>query len=203
MDYYNHDEKESIKELNSSINGISSAEAKKRLGKYGLNEIKEKSKLSAIRIFLSQFNNFIIFILLGAVILSIVIREYVDAIVIGMILLLNSFLGFLQEYRAEKSIEALKKFISLKARVLRDGKESIIPAKEIVPGDIIILEEGFKMSADARLLEAYSLSMDESTLTGQSVPAKKNIGLLKGKQQIAEQKNMIFSGTSVATGKGK
>ena len=203
MDYYNQDEKESIKELNSSINGISSAEAKKRLGKYGLNEIKEKSKLSAIRIFLSQFNNFIIFILLGAVILSIVIREYVDAIVIGMILLLNSFLGFLQEYRAEKSIEALKKFISLKARVLRDGKESIIPAKEIVPGDIIILEEGFKMSADARLLEAYSLSMDESTLTGESVPAKKNIGLLKGKQQIAEQKNMIFSGTSVATGKGK
>jgi len=203
MRYYNLSEKEVFSALSTSPNGLSESEAKKRLEKYGLNELKEKKKTSAFSIFLRQFNSFIVLILVAAVILSILVNEYIDAIVIAIVLALNSTLGFVQEYKAERSMEALKKFISLKAKVIRNSKESIIPASELVPGDLVILEEGSKTPADARITEAYSLSINESTLTGESTPVKKVHDALKGNFQIADQKNMVFSGTTVTSGIGK
>ena len=203
MDFYSRTEKEVLLGLNTSTAGLASKEAAQRLKKYGPNELKEKKKISAFSIFLGQFKSFIVYILIAAVILSILLQEYIDAAVIAAILVINAILGFTQEYKAEKSLEALKKLVSLKAKVIRDGKEAMILASELVPGDIIILDEGAKVPADSRLLESYSLSANESTLTGESVPVKKLIDIINKKAQVADQKNMVFSGTSIISGIGK
>jgi len=203
MDYYNKSEKEVLSSFNSALNGLSNAEARKRLAKYGFNELKETYKTPALTIFLSQFKSFIVYILIAAIAISLLVKQNIDALVIAIILLLNAVLGFIQEYKAEKSMEAIKKFLSLKAKVIRENKEMIIPARELVPGDMIVLEEGSKIPADSRLMESYSLRIDESTLTGESIPVNKSINVLQGKKQIADQKNMVFSSTNVVSGKGK
>lgn len=189
------------KELNSSYNGLSNEEAKRRLNIYGLNELKQEKKISPLSIFLNQFKNFLIIILLIATAISFVIGEVVDAIIILIIVFLCAFLGFIQEYRSEKAVEALKKLASPEAKVVRDGKEIKIPAAELVPGDIILLEVGDKVPADARLIEEINLQTDESMLTGESHAVKKitfpleSVGL-----PIADRKNMVYAGTIVASG---
>ena len=189
--------------LTTSGTGISHEEAKQRLLRYGKNEIKEEEPISVLNIFISQFKSFIIGILVIAVVISILIHEYLDAAVIGIILLLNAFLGFIQEYRAEKSIEALKKMASLQAVIIRDGKEKKIDAKELVPGDIILLETGEKVPADARLIEIANLQTQEASLTGESLPVKKEIAVLAANTPVADRRNMIFSGTIITNGRGK
>ena len=203
MDYYNYSVKKTFDEFKTSEKGLSQKEAEKRLGKYGLNEIKEKKKISLFQIFFSQFKSPLIYILLFAIIITLLIGEYVDSMIISIIVIVNAVLGFAQEYKAEKSIEALKKLTSLKATVVRDGREERILAKELVPGDIIILEEGEKIPADARLLESISLETHESALTGESTSVAKEINPIKGKKSIAEQQNIIFSGTIITKGRGK
>ena len=203
MDYYNYSVKKTFDEFKTSEKGLSQKEVEKRLGKYGLNEIKEKKKISLFQIFFSQFKSPLIYILLFAIIITLLIGEYVDSMIISIIVIVNAVLGFAQEYKAEKSIEALKKLTSLKATVVRDGREERILAKELVPGDIIILEEGEKIPADARLLESISLETHESALTGESTSVAKEINSIKGKKSIAEQQNMIFSGTIITKGRGK
>lgn len=136
-------------------------------------------------------------------VISILIREYLDAVVIAVILILNAILGFIQEYRAEKSIEALKRLTSLKAKVIRDKKVYEIDAKEVVPGDILILKEGNKIPADARLIESINLQTQEVSLTGESTPVEKDTVLLKEKTPLLEQKNMVFSSTIITKGHGK
>jgi Ca2+-transporting ATPase len=200
---YYKENKVLYKELKTSSNGLSSSEAKKRINQYGLNEIKEKEGISPLKIFISQFHNFIIYILLVALIVSIFVGEKIDAIVIGAILVLNAVLGFIQEYKAEKAIEALKKMASLKAKVLRDGKEQKIDASQLVPGDIIILETGDKVPADARLIEVINLQTQEAALTGESVPVKKELVVLDEKTPVADRINMVFSSTIVTKGRAR
>src|SRR3989344_4580826 len=188
--------------LNSSRKGLSKKEANERLLKYGNNELIAKERVSALKIFLSQFNRVLIWIMFGAVILSFAVKNYIDAAAILIILILNAILGFVQEYRAEKSIESLKKMAALKCTVMRDNEEMIIDAKEVVPGDILILEEGAKIAADARLIESFSLSTQEAALTGESTPIKKIVESLPAETQLADRKNMLYSGTLISRGRG-
>jgi len=200
-----HDKKieEVFKVLDTKKEGLTEKEAEIRLKKYGYNKIKEAKKISPLKIFLQQFNSAVVYILIAALIISIFIGERIDAIVIGIILILNALFGFYQEYRAEKSIEALKKLASLKATVIRDNKEQEIDAKLLVPGDIIKLTEGDKIPADSRIFELANLQTQEATLTGESTPVKKELKILPEKTVLADRINMIFSGTIITSGKGR
>ncbi len=203
VDYYSLSVSETIKSLNSSKNGLTEAEAKKRLEEFGYNELEKGKGHSAITIFLSQFKNALIILLIFAGFLSLFLGEEIEAIAIFAIVLLNAILGFVQEYKAEKAIEALEKISAPTAIVLRDGKEQKIPAREIVPGDILILEAGDIISADSRLIELSSLQIDEASLTGESVPSKKLVESFKVGTPVADQENMAFMGSSVTYGKGR
>ena len=203
MDFYSLKKEDIFKELNSKITGLSESEVNYRLQKYGLNELKEKKENRALKILVEQVNSFVVYILIAAVIISLITKEYLDAIVIGAILVLNTFLGFIQEYRADKAIDALRKLETTKVPVIRNNKQISIDSKDLVPGDILLVEEGAKIPADCYLLEAYELEVDESILTGESVPVKKSITLVKENTQVAERVNMIFSATTVTRGRGK
>lgn len=198
---------ESIKsifeKLNSRREGLTREEAEKKLEKNGLNELDHKKGVSALKIFLAQFKSFLVIILLVAVGISLFLGEehYFEAIVIGAILLLNTIFGFVWEYRAEKTIEKLQGMTSYKVTVVRGGEKQLINAKQLVPGDILILDEGDKISADARLIESYSLETQEAALTGESLPIPKSIHKLKEDTILAERKNMVFSGTMVTRGR--
>jgi Ca2+-transporting ATPase len=194
---------EVFKTVNTSENGLGSAEASRRLIKYGKNILEEKQKVSPIRIFLQQFNSPVVWILLAALFISYVIGDKVDAAVILAILIINAALGFIQEYNAEKEIEALKKLAGIKALVIRDGEEQEIDASKIVPGDVLIIKEGDKVPADARIIEATQLAAQESILTGESLPVKKTADIIFAHAAVSEQKNMLFSGTIITRGKGK
>lgn len=203
MDYYEKEWRDVVLELRSNADsGLSSAEAEVRLKRYGSNELKKEKKVSALAIFLSQFKGFFIIILVIASILAYLVGEKVNAIAILVVVVINSILGFFQEYRAEKSIEALRKMASLTADVLRDGREAEIETKHIVPGDIVVVYEGQKVPADCRLIECSGLEVSEAMLTGESVPVKKTSVSLSEKE-IAERKNMLYSGTAVTKGHGK
>ncbi len=214
MRYYQAEIKELYKKFNSSVKGLSNKRAKIALAHFGKNEIKRTKKISPIKIFLSQFNSFIVYILIGAFLISLALGfmhetpqekfdSYIDAGVIFAILIINAVLGFFQEFRAEKSIEALKKLASLQAFVKREGVTKKIDAALLVPGDIIILETGEKVPADARLIETHSLEAQEAALTGESLPVIKDEKIIKRKTEIADQKNMVFSGTILTKGRGK
>ncbi len=201
--FYKLSIKETFSELNTSVEGLTDQEAKNRLIKYGRNEISKLKKISKTKLLLSQFKNFIIYVLIAAALISLLFKEYNDAAVISIIVVINTILGFFQEYKAEKAIEALQKFSSPTAIAIRNSKQITIPSSEVVQGDIIIIEEGFFIPADARLIEANSLSIDESTLTGESVSVLKNKDEIKKEAIIADQKNMVFAGTNAVRGRGK
>jgi len=190
--------------LKTNSNGLTEKEAKERQKKYGKNEIKEKKRKSPIKIFFDQFKDFLIIILIAATIISFAIGEIADGIIILVIVLLCATLSFIQEYKSEKAIEALKRLAAPTAKVIRNGKEIKIPASDLVPGDIIVLETGDKVPADCRIIEEVNLQIDESVLTGESNSIKKitfplaNVGV-----PIADRKNMAYSGTVVTYGHGK
>jgi Ca2+-transporting ATPase len=193
-----------LRELDvSAQKGLSDAEAKKRIEKYGHNSIEEAHKVSLLKIFLNQFASPIVWILIAAMLICALIPEWTDFWVIAAIVVLNAVLGCVQEYRAEEAIAALKKMVSLKAKVLRDGKVSEIDASEIVPGDIILLETGDKVPADARLIEVVNLATQEASLTGESTPVSKSAETLHDHVAVADQNNMVFSSTIVTGGRGK
>ncbi len=201
---FNFDSKEVISSLGSDIKqGLSQNTAENRLRDFGINEINKKSSISGIKIFLRQFKSFIIYILVFALVVSLLTKEFLDTYTILAILILNACFGFFQEYKAEKSIEALQKLSSLKSRVLRSGQIIEIDSKYLVPGDIVILEEGDKVPADGRILESFSLSVLESSLTGESNSSSKHTGAIIGMPTLGDQKNMVFSGTLVTNGRGK
>src|SRR3989344_5980361 len=202
MDSYEEDIKQLFSELNSDINGLSTQQANERTEKYGKNEIKQKKKDSWFSILINQFKNVIVWVLIIATLISVFLGEYVDGIVIGAILILNAVLGFVQEFKAEKAIEALQKMASLKAKVIRDGEEVLLDASELVPGDIILIETGDKIPADSRLIEEFNLETQEAALTGESTPVEKTLGILHNKV-VAERLNMIFAGTIVTKGRAK
>ncbi len=171
--WYNFSGEEVLRRLNTKREGLSEKEAEKRLKIYGPNKIIKKRTFSALKIFLSQFTNFLIIILILAALIAALTGKIVEALAVAFVVLLNTFLGFFMEHRAEKSIAALKKMLLPVARVIRDGKEKIIETQFLVPGDIIVLEEGNKIPADCRLLETVSLEVNEASLTGESMPVAK------------------------------
>lgn len=201
--YYTLTPKEALNLLNTPENGLTEYEVKKRLEESGPNELKKEKRIGAVTIFINQFKNALLLLLIFAGVLSVFLGEKIESIAIFGIILLNAILGFIQEYKAERAIEALKKMSAPTARVLREGREQKIPAKEIVPGDILILEAGDIVPADSRLIELSSLQIDESSLTGESVPSKKIIEKLKPENSVADQENMAFMNTIVTYGKGK
>lgn len=196
--------KEALAELASSENGLSAAEAQKRLAEYGPNALPEKAGASPLTIFLSQFGSPLNWILLGAAALSVAMGEVSDAAVIAFIVLVNAVIGFYQEYKAEQSVRALKKMVVSSARVLRDGAELQTEAAGLVPGDVILLASGDKVPADARLLSANSLRVEEAMLTGESVAASKDADFLPdAKAQIGDRRNMLYMATAVVSGRAK
>lgn len=188
--------------LGSGRQGLMSDEVKKRLSESGFNELPEGKRISPTGIFLSQFKNYLILVLIAAAIISAFTGETTNAYVILFIILFISVLGFIQEYRAERAMEALKKMVAYEARALRDGKVKQIPTRELVPGDIIYIEAGDRIPADARLVEAINLETTESSLTGESHPVSKSAGALSEDTPVAEQKNMLFMGTTAVRGNG-
>ncbi|MCX6777057.1 MAG: HAD-IC family P-type ATPase, partial [Candidatus Micrarchaeota archaeon] len=194
--------REVISELKTSETGLSSEEAGKRLGSYGPNELKEMKKESALEKFLGQFKNTLIIILIISAIIAAFLGEIVDAFAIIVIVILNAFMGFVQDYRTEKALEALRKLAAPQVRVMRDGNEVRIPARELVPGDILLIESGDKLAADARVIHAIDIRVDESSLTGESVPVEKESAPLRKDAQLSERGNMLFMGTAVAYGRG-
>jgi len=184
--------------------GLSDKEAQHRLKQYGHNRLREKKKISALQMFLAQFKDFMVMVLIGATLVSGLLGEYADAITILAIIIINAVLGFIQERRAEKSMEALKKLTAPEATVIRESEQVTISAGELVPGDIVLLETGDRIPADIRLVSSINMEVDESLLTGESVPVKKRIEIPQGeKVGIGDQKNMAFSGTIITRGRGK
>jgi Ca2+-transporting ATPase len=206
---------EVFQELNVSRDGLSSQEARERLAKYGYNEIRKVKRRTALHMFLDEFKDVFILLLIVATIFSAIVgyyeilqgeefmEAYADTITISAIIILCAVTGFVQEYRAEKAVEALKRLAAPKARVIRDGKEIIIPAKEVVPGDILVLEEGDYVPADARLIEVVELKANEAILTGESTPVDKELTVLKEETPISERRNMVFSATHIVYGRGR
>jgi Ca2+-transporting ATPase len=191
------------KDLGASNEGLTNQEAERRLVEFGPNELKAEKQVSQLQIFFGQFKSILIIILIFATIFSAVLGEIIDAIIILAIVIASAGLGFFQEYRAEKALEALKKMLSPTITVIRDGKDSRISSSKIVPGDVIILEAGDKIPADARIFEIANLNVDESSLTGESVPVRKHLDLLAFETYLADRKNMVFSGTIVTYGRAK
>lgn len=191
-------------ELKSQPSGLSQAEATERTLQYGANEIQAAKRISAWEILLEQFKNILILILLGATAISLFLGHGIESIAIAVIVLFAVLLGFIQEYRAERAIEALRKMAAPTASVLRDGAEVKIPARELVPGDVILLHTGDRMPADARLLEAVNLQVEEAALTGESIAVEKHIEPLPIDQlPVGDRKNMIYAGTAATYGRGK
>lgn len=183
--------------------GLAAEEAQRRLGIYGYNELAVEEKTSPFTLFINQFKNTLIIILLIATVLSAVVGELVDAGIIVVIVVFCAGLGFIQEYRAERALDALKKMLTPTITILRGGKEHEVLAKELVPGDILLLEAGDKIPADGRLSEIHSLQCDEAPLTGESFPVEKELSALPVNMPVGDRKNMVFTGTSVTYGRGK
>ncbi|NPV88972.1 calcium-translocating P-type ATPase, PMCA-type [Coprothermobacteraceae bacterium] len=195
---------EILAELETSLSGLSSQEAARRLEQVGPNVIPEKPGPTAWQMFLGQFKDFMILLLLAAAVVSIVLGETVDALAILAIVVLNALIGFLQERRANESLQALKKLAKPTAKVVRDGQLTTVEAAELVPGDLVVLEAGDFIPADGRLVEVAALRVDESALTGESVPVDKTADTLSDPQlQPQDQLNMVFAGTVVVYGRGK
>jgi P-type Ca2+ transporter type 2C len=207
MDWHSLKKEELFKQLGSSEKGISPREAERRLKENGKNEIKESHHFKALKILWSQFNSFLIYILLASIIILISIDFYsntsehlVDSIVIAAIIILNATIGFTQQYRAEKAIQNLKKFIIPKSKVLRGGIVMEVYSSKLVQGDIILLGQGDKVPADARILSLKNLQVNEATLTGESEPVTKEVSTLSQKKELAERFNMVFMGTQIVKG---
>ncbi len=202
MNHHAQTAKEVIKNLQSSKNGLTDSEAKSRLKKYGLNEIKEAGRKTKLIIFLSQFKSLLILILIIAAIVSFILKEILDGAVISAIVILNATIGFIQEYKAEKIIEKLRKSLSYSVVVLRKGVRKEIDSKSLIPGDIVILEEGDRILADCRLIKSENLQINEAILTGESFPVGKDSDVLESDIVLAERKNMAYAGTTIVKGKG-
>jgi Ca2+-transporting ATPase len=194
---------EILSQVHSSESGLSSQDAAKRHAEQGSNVIEKTNRHSWLKILLDQFINPLTLLLIFAGSLSLFLKEGLESIAIFTIILINAFLGFFQEFRASKSIEALAKMSARTATVKRDGSLKKIPAEDVVVGDILILEAGDVVAADARLLQSSELHIEESSLTGESVASEKDLGTLQEKSPIGDRKNMVFMGTTVSQGKGE
>ncbi|MFN3481049.1 MAG: HAD-IC family P-type ATPase, partial [Thermodesulfovibrionales bacterium] len=203
MRWHQKDINKVFEDLNSSFEGLSSEEAQKRLEEFGPNELRGKKKKTAFMMFLDQFKDFMILVLIAAAIVSGIIGEPSDTVAIIIIVILNAVIGFVQEYRAEKAMAALKKMAAPIALVLRNGKPTNISASEIVPGDVVVLDAGKVVPSDMRLIESAQLKIEEAALTGESVPVEKHTRPLQDEHlPLGDRKNMAYKGTFVTYGRG-
>ena len=189
-----------LRELGSGPDGLSGGEVERRLELHGRNELEEEAAVGPAAILVRQFRSPLIYILLVAAAVTIALDEYVDAGVIAAVLVFNAVVGFFQEYRAERSLEALRRLARTQARVLRDGREREIDASELVPGDVVLIEAGAKVPADCRILHQTAFEADESLLTGESVTVAKTSDIVVVDAQVAERRNMVFMGTVATRG---
>ncbi|MFW5704645.1 MAG: cation-translocating P-type ATPase [Nanoarchaeota archaeon] len=203
MDYYKENIEKTIEILDSTKNGLSQTEAKQKQHTHGLNKIRTDVKINKLKLFIGQFKSFIIYILLFAVVFSLLLQEFIDAIIILIILLLNAFIGYYQELSAKKSLNALKQLNKIEAKVYRDGRVIEINSIHLVPGDVIVLEAGDKVPADCRLIEARKLKVNESALTGESLPIEKEVHIIDKEVPLGDRKNMVFSSTNIVEGSAK
>ncbi len=194
--------KEVLHSLKSSKLGLSTEEAEKRLKKYGKNKLPKKKKFSQLEIALNQLKSPLVYILLIAALVTFMLEHFVDTGVILAAVILNTVVGFIQETKAEKSLEKLKQMVKHKARILRDGIEKEMSAENIAPGDVIMFRAGDKISADGRIIEAHELEIDEASLTGESVPVSKVAEISKHTSASQSKKNMAYMGTAVVKGRG-
>src|SRR5712691_1880000 len=199
-----------LQKLDSSPLGLTSREAAQRLSRFGPNELVQTAKVSPLRILLSQFVDVLVIVLIIAAIISASLgvlqgqnEDLYDAVLIIVIVIMNAILGFVQEYRAERSLEALKSLAAPKAHVLREGGVVAVPSRELVPGEVVILAAGDRVPADARLLEVASLRVNEASLTGESLPVSKAVEPQPRDSFLGDRKNMVFMGTTVDGGRGK
>jgi len=191
-----------LRQLESSESGLLTAEARRRLERFGPNALKKAPKEPAWRRFLAQFESPLVLLLIAAAGIAAFLGEWLDSVAIGVIVLLNAVFGFVQESRAEHAIAALQKMVALKATVLRDGRDTLLDARELVPGDVIRLPEGAKVPADCRLLESYSLQVEEAALTGESIAAEKDAKASVAEVVVlADRLNCVFMGTTVRRGR--
>ena len=202
MTFYRQLPKDLFSKLETNKSGLPQSEAEKRLEKFGPNALQEKKKKPAWVLFLAQFKDFMILILAAAAVISGIVGDLTDTIIILVILVLNAVLGFVQEYRAEKAMDSLKKLTETQTKVFRDGQLITVPSRDLVPGDVVTLEAGNMVPADLRLIDTFSLKVDESSLTGESVPIDKQNGVLEGENlNPGDQLNMAFKGTLVTNGR--
>ena len=200
--YYAMGEDELFTKFRSSLSGLSLREVTKRINKYGYNELPTNKRRSILEIFIGGLIDSIVLLLIVAVIASFLVGEYLDGFAIMFIVLVDLILGTIQEKKASNTAESLSNLIKEKVKVIRNGKESFIDATEVTLGDIVLFTSGDKVSADTRILSSHNFTIDESTLTGESLPVEKNSSVLKNKNiSINEQTNMLFAGTSVVTGR--
>lgn len=204
MQFYSVPEKEIFDQFGSGPEGLSKAKAAEKLAEFGPNALLEKKKKPAWLVFLGQFTDFMILILMGAAVLSGIVGDLTDTIIILVIILLNAILGFSQEYRAEKAMESLKKMAQTRSHIIREGNSLEVPSEDLVPGDLLLLEAGNMVPADIRLIECFALKIDESSLTGESIPSDKSSEVLDPKDlSPGDQFNMAFKGTLVTGGRAK
>ncbi len=192
-----------LSDLGTSPQGLSNDETAKRLITFGHNELKERKKITSLGLLIRQFANLFIVLLLASAVISAFLGNVHDAVAIAIAVSIVAVLGFIQEYKSEKSIEALKKLTPHVVHIIRGGESQQAPARELVPGDIVVLRVGDRISADARLIDVTDLEVDESILTGESKPIRKNVEAISKKVTISKKLNMIYSGTVVTNGNGK
>lgn len=201
--YHSLTPQQTFERLESNPDGLTEQEAKSRLKEYGFNEIPEKRAQHPVVIFLRQFHSVLIYVLLAAAVIAFIFEKMIDVYVIVAVILINTSMGYIQERKAERSIQAIKKMIIPYAKVYRDGDLRQIPARELVPGDVIALEEGDRIPADSRLFHAKRLRTVEASLTGESLPVDKYTDVLPEKTTLAERKNMVWMGTFIASGQAR
>src|SRR5215468_8417846 len=181
--------------------GLEATEAASRLRKYGPNRLPEGKKRGPFMRFLAQFNNILVYVLLGAGFTKLMLSLWVDAAIIFGVVFLNALLGFIQEGKAEKALDSIRNMLSAEARTVRGGETRLIPAEQLVPGDLVVLESGDKVPADLRLIDAKNLRTEEAALTGESVPTDKGTDVVPANATVGDQENMAFSGTMVVSGR--
>src|SRR5277367_2887925 len=193
---------EAVERLKTSVTaGLDDAEATRRQAEYGLNVLPTARKRGPFMRFLQQFNNVLVYVLLAAGFIKLMMNLWLDASIILGVVIINGLLGFLQEGRAEKSLDSIRNMLSAEARTLRNGQTSMIPAETLVPGDIVFLESGDKIPADIRLTEVKNLRTEEAALTGESVPSDKSTAAVSAKATVGDRSDMAYSGTLVVSGR--
>ncbi len=182
--------------------GLTNEEARERLIKYGANELRPPRARGPVLRFLSQFNNVLVYVLAGAGVITLVLQHWIDSAVIFGVVVINAIIGSVQEGKAERALEAIQNLLSQNAQVLRDGRRVVLPAADIVPGEIVFLQSGDKVPADLRLIKTRNLQIQEAALTGESVPVDKAIGPVADNAPLGDRSCMAYSGTLVTYGQG-